>query len=314
MGQQRKIVLVTGANGFVGTALVKYLLETGEYYLRCATRTNANWSRNVAGFTIGDIDGTTNWQTAIKGVGVVVHLAARVHVMRDRSTNSLQEFRRVNVQGTLALAEQAATNGVKRFVFLSSVKVNGEEGVFSEVSDPAPLDDYGVSKNEAEIGLREIAQRTGMEVVIIRPPLVYGPGVKANFQSLQRLVTRGIPLPFADVRNKRSLVGIDNLTNFINVAMTHLFAANETFFVSDGNDLSTSQLVQAMARAEGRAARLFSVPGSLLMAAASAVGKRSMAQRLLGTLQVDISKAQRLLSWKPVFSVDEGLRRVASAS
>ncbi|MEP6781703.1 MAG: SDR family oxidoreductase [Gemmatimonadaceae bacterium] len=305
----RPNVLVTGANGFVGTALVNYLLESGKYYLRCATRTNALWPRNVAGFTIGDIDGETDWQSALNDLDVVVHLAARVHIMHDTSANPLQEFRRVNVQGTLALAEQAAKAGVLRFIFLSSVKVNGEEGVFTESDTPAPLDNYGVSKLEAEIGLREIAQRTGMDVVIIRPPLVYGPGVKANFHSLQRLVARGIPFPFASVKNKRSLVAIDNLTNFINVAIAHPSAANETFLVSDGNDLSTAQLVQAMARAEGREAKLFSVPEGLLEFAATVIGKRSVARRLLRTLQLDTSKARKLLGWQPPVTVEEGLRR-----
>lgn len=308
----RHTVLVTGANGFVGSALVKFLVATVSYSVRTATRDAVSSRSEVRAFAVGDIDGATNWSAALDDTDIVVHLAARVHVMRDTATNSMAEFRRVNVQGTLALAEQAALSGVTRFVFLSSIKVNGEEGAFSESDIPAPLDDYGISKLEAENGLRKIALRTGLQVIIIRPPLVYGPGVKANFRSLLRMVTRGVPLPLAAVHNKRSFVSVDNLVAFIGATLTHPQAANETFLISDGHDLSTPELIQGMARAANRTARMFSVPVSLLQAAATLTGRRDMLQRLVGSLTVDINKARNQLGFTPPVTVSEGLRRTAA--
>ena len=312
--RHRPTVLVTGANGFVGTALVKYLLATDQYFVRGASRVPASWPAKIDSFAVGDVSGQTNWQAALTNADMVVHLAARVHVMREASHNPLAAFRRVNVAGTLALAEQAAQRGVSRFVFLSSIKVNGEEGVFSESDAPAPTDAYGLSKLEAENGLRELAARAAMQVVVIRPPLVYGPGVKANFAGLMKLVSRGIPLPLAGVHNQRSFVSIDNLTNFIGETLTNPHAADETFFVSDGHDLSTPQLIEAMANAVRKKARLFFVPTGLIQTAASIAGKKSMAKRLLGTLQVDITKARKLLNWQPLVSVEEALRRTVAAS
>jgi nucleoside-diphosphate-sugar epimerase len=233
--------------------------------------------------------------------------------MREKAAEPLVEFRRVNALGTLNLARQAVQAGVKRFVFLSSVKVNGERGVYSEAAPPAPVDAYGVSKAEAELGLRQLATDTGMEVVIVRSPLVYGPGVKANFQTLMHAVARGVPLPLGAIHNHRSMVALDNLVDFILTCIEHPAAANETFLVSDGEDLSTTDLIRRLARAMGRPARLIPVPASVLLGGAMLLGKHEMAQRLLASLQVDISKARQLLGWVPPISVDEGLRRAAAS-
>jgi nucleoside-diphosphate-sugar epimerase len=262
---------------------------------------------------VGDIDVGTKWAQAVDGIDTVVHCAARVHVMRDLSGDPLAAFRCVNVDGTLNLARQAALAGVRRFVFISSVKVNGEGtppgGAFSESDLPGPQDAYGQSKFEAEHGLRQLAVSTGMEVVIIRPPLVYGPGVKANFAALMRAVERGLPLPLGAVHNQRSLVALDNLVDLIVTCITSPQAANETFLVSDGHDLSTTDLVRRMAQAAGVASHLLPVPVWVLQASAALLGKREAVQRLCGNLRVDIGKARRLLGWTPPLNVDEGLRR-----
>lgn len=233
--------------------------------------------------------------------------------MNDTAADPLAAFRQVNVEGTLNLARQAAAAGVKRFVFISSVKVHGEYTLpgqaFTEADAPNPQDAYGISKHEAEQGLRQLAANSGMEVVIIRPPLVYGPGVKANFASLMRAAQRGWPLPLGAVDNRRSLVALDNLVDFIVTCVNHPQAANQTFLVSDGHDLSTAELVRGMARAAGVSARLVPVPVWALQAAAVLVNKRESVQRLCSSLQVDISKARTLLGWMPPISVDEGLRR-----
>lgn len=263
---------------------------------------------------VGDLGRGANWAAALAGVEVVVHLAARVHVMHDPVPDPLSVFRQVNVDGTLELAKQASASGVKRLVFLSSVKVNGEAGFFSESDPPAPQDAYAVSKHEAELGLRAIAGETGIEMVIIRAPLVYGPGVGANFHALMRAVARGIPLPFAAIDNRRSFVGLDNLVDFIRACIQHRAAANETFLVSDGEDLSTPDLIRRLASAMGVKARLFAVPPRLLLGMAMLLGKREAARRLLGSLQVDISKARRLMSWAPPETVDEGLERLIARS
>ncbi len=245
-----------------------------------------------------------------------MHLAARVHVMNDKSPDPLAEFRRVNVEGTVALARQAAIAGVRRFVFLSSVKVNGEfteaGHLFTADDAPAPEDSYAVSKYEAEQLLRQIAAETGMEVVIIRPPLVYGPGVKANFESMMRCLARGVPLPLAAVtNNRRSLVALDNLVGLIVTCLNHPAAANQAFLVSDGKDLSTAQLLKRMGAAIGQPARLFYLPPTLLKLGASVLNRPGIYQRLCGSLQLDIAKTRQLLGWTPPVSVDEGLRRAA---
>jgi nucleoside-diphosphate-sugar epimerase len=280
-----------------------------------ATRTGCDLPKGVKNVVVASIDGSTDWHDALAGCDAVVHLAARVHVMTETTADPLNEFRRVNVQGTLNLARQAAAAGVRRFVFVSSIKVNGEAtqpgAPFTADDAPTPLDAYGVSKMEAEQGLREIARQTGMEVVIIRPPLVYGPGVKANFATMMRWLKRGVPLPLGAIHNQRSLVALDNLVDLIVTCLTHLAAANQTFMVSDGEDVSTTELLRRMGQAMGHPARLVPVPASWLKVAVGLLGKGDVAQRLCGSLQVDISKTRELLGWTPPVSLDEGLRRAA---
>ena len=305
-------LLVTGASGFVGRALVSQLISRGQTVVGTVRHDSRELPAGSARVVVGDLGTDTDWRAALAAVDVVVHLAARVHLMRDSAADPLAEFRRVNVEATKSLARQSAAAGVARFVFLSSVKVNGENGFYRESDAPAPGDAYGVSKREAELALTEIAAQTGMSVVIIRPPLVYGPGVKANFRALMGAVARGVPLPFGAVDNRRSLVALDNLVDFIIRCAEHPAAVSETFLVSDGEDLSTADLIRRLARAMGRRARLVPVPPSVLMALAALVRRKDAAQRLLGSLQVDISKARRMLAWTPPITVDEGLRRAAA--
>jgi nucleoside-diphosphate-sugar epimerase len=245
-----------------------------------------------------------------------VHCAGRAHVMNDRSPDALAEFRRVNVQGTVNLARQAAEAGVKRFIFLSSIKVNGEltevGKPFTADDEPAPEDPYGISKYEAEQALRQIASDSGMELVVIRPPLVYGPGVKANFESMMKWLAKGIPLPLGATRgNRRSLVALDNLIDLIITCLSHPNAANQIFLVSDGEDISTTLLLSRMGKVLGRPARLFYMPLALLKVGALLMRKKTIYQRLTGSLQLDITKTQKLLDWTPPVTLDEGLRRVA---
>jgi len=245
----------------------------------------------------------------------VVHLAARVHVMDDRAVDPLGEFRRVNVDGTLRLARDAARSGVKRFVFVSSVKVNGESAPagrpFSEESVPLPEDPYGISKLEAERRLLELGRQSGLEVVVIRPPLVYGPGVRANFAAMMSALLRGVPLPLASVDNQRSLVALDNLADFLACCITHPCAPGEVFFVSDGEDLSTPELLRRTASALGRRARLFGVPPGMLLSVGKMFGRHAMVERLTASLQVDTAKARRLLGWLPSVTVDDALKKTA---
>lgn len=310
-------VLVTGATGFVGGAVVGRLEAEGASTV-AAVREDARVG-SAQTIAVGDIGPLTDWSVALAGVERVVHLAARAHVMRDRAADPFAEFRRVNVEGTLNLARNAARAGVRRFVFISSVKVNGEATKsvcpFRADDVPAPEDPYGVSKWEAEQGLRDLARGTGMEVVIIRPPLAYGPGVKGNFASLIRWVERGIPLPFGAVRdNRRSLVALDNLVDLIVTCIDHPAAANEIFLAGDGEDLSTAELLERVAAVMGRPARLFRVRVGVLRTAATVLGRAEVARRLLDSLQVDISKTRNLLGWRPPVSLEEGLRRMVAGS
>jgi nucleoside-diphosphate-sugar epimerase len=307
-----KRLLITGATGFVGKAVFEQAMHQG-FSVKGAVRIHGEASGCIESFVVGEINISTDWRNALRNVDVIVHLAARVHVMQDTSTYPLTAFRKVNVDGTLNLARQAAAAGVKRFVFISSVKVNGESTqpgqAFIEVDTPNPQDAYGQSKHEAEEGLLQFSEETGMEVAIIRPPLVYGPGVKANFAALMRAVQKGLPLPLGAVYNQRSLIALDNLVDFIVTCISHPDAANQTFLVSDGQDLSTTELLQGMAKAAGVPSRLLPIPVWVLQAAASVLGKGEVIQRLCGNLQVDISKARDLLGWVPPISVEEGLRR-----
>lgn len=306
---------MTGATGFVGKALCPSLVRS--YPVRVAIR-NESVKRLPDGVDVVQrlLLPDQDWSDTLVGVRVVVHCAARVHVMKEEAADPLAEFRRVNVDGTLRLASQAAGAGVKRFVFVSSIKVNGEQ---TRVDEPFtadqlanPGDPYGVSKMEAEKGLRKLAQETGMEVVIIRPPLVYGPGVKANFLAMMRWLWGGVPLPLGAVtENRRSLVGLDNLVDLIVTCIDHPAAANQTFLVSDGEDLSTAALLQRMGRALGRQARLIPVPVAFLKLGAALGGRSGVAKRLCGSLEVDITKTREQLGWSPPVSVDEGLRRTA---
>jgi len=308
-------VLVTGANGFVGSALCARLPKDGTS-VRAALRSLNSQPDGTEAVAIGSISSETDWTSVLRNADQVVHLAARVHVMNDKSPDPLAEFRRVNVEGTANFARQAAAAGVKRFVFLSSIKVNGE---FTEAGQPftaddvpSPEDPYGVSKQEAEQLLRQITDETGMEVVIIRPPLVYGPGVKANFESLMRWLARGLPLPLAAVtQNRRSLVALDNLVDLIVTGLNHPAAANQTFLAGDGEDLSTAELLKRMGAAMGRPARLFKMSPALLKLGATLLNKPGIYQRLCSSLQLDITKTRQVLGWTPPMSVDEGLRRAA---
>ena len=307
-------ILVTGANGFVGRALCAELNRRSNSF-RGAVRAENNRVNGTDSVAIGDIGPATDWSAALSGVQTVLHLAARVHVMRDRALDPHAEFRSVNTAGTLNLARQAARAGVKRLVFISSIKVNGEYSSpgrpFRESDVPMPQDAYAVSKHEAELGLGQIADSTGLEVAVIRPPLIYGPGVQANFQSLMYAVKRGWPLPFRAVANSRSLVGIDNFVDFILLCTSHPRAANQTFLVSDGCDLSTSDLILRLADALNVRAHLLRVPVWALEAAGAMLGKRAVVARLCGSLQADTSHAKQLLNWVAPVSVDTGLRRAA---
>ena len=309
-------ILVTGANGFVGNKLCQELIDKG-HTVHAITRQpyKGTSSTEYRNFTINEIGSDTQWSEALANVECIVHLAARVHVMEDSSTNPLAEYRETNTNGTMALARQALAAGVKRFVYISSIKVNGESTAlnkpFTDKDDCNPDDPYGLSKYEAENQLFELAGSSRMEVVIIRPPLVYGPGVKANFLSMIRWVNKGVPLPLGAIYNKRSLVALDNLVSLIVVCTEHKAAANEVFLVSDGQDLSLTQLLQAMAKALGKPSRLLPVPAFAIRLAAAFLGKRDISRRLLDSLQVDISKTKNLLNWQPPVSVEAALKVTA---
>lgn len=311
-----KKVLLTGCTGFVGSSLLTRLCRDGRDVVACSRAEMLKAPSDARYMQVAGLDSSTDWAPALDGVEVVIHSAARVHVMNDTSSDPLSEFRKVNVEGTLNLARQAAAAGVRRFIFISSIKVNGEGTASNQPykadDDSAPLDPYGVSKMEAEQGLRELAAETGMEVVIIRPVLVYGPGVKANFLSMMRWLHKGVPLPFGAIHNRRSLVALDNLVDLIVTCLDHPGAANQTFLVSDGEDLSTSELLRRMGVALGKSTRLLPVPSRLLDAGAAMLGKKALSQRLCGSLQVDIGKTRELLNWTPPVSVDEALRKTAN--
>ena len=307
-------VLVTGASGFVGSALCAHLVTEGHVVIGTVRNVPGKPLPGVEYQIISDVSIGANWREVLTDINVVVHCAARVHVMKEASVDPLAAFREVNVKGTACLAEQAVDRGAKRFIYISSIKVNGETTgghPFKADDTPAPEDPYGISKWEAEQVLREIAEKTGLEVVIIRPPLVYGPGVRANFLRLMQGIMSGVPLPLGAIDNRRSLVALDNLVDLIEDCLNNPQAINQTFLVSDGDDLSTKALFQRTAVALGRPVRLIPVPVSLLWAMARLFGKSDFAQRLCGSLQVDISKTRDRLSWSPPISVDEALHKTA---
>lgn len=308
-------ILVTGANGFVGRALCAELSRQKHLVVPVVRKKDTELMVSIQTTTICSIDNSTDWSAALRNVDVIVHLAARVHIMSDHVADPLTEFRKVNVEGTLNLAMQASKAGVKRFIFMSSVKVNGEhtefDVPFTEESAVNPQDAYGISKLEAEQRLMLIARETGMEVVIIRPPLVYGADVKANFASMMRMVKRSIPLPLGAIYNKRSFVYIDNLVSLIVKCIDHPAAANQVFLVSDGHDLSTTQLLRSCAVALGVKSKLIPIPQKLIEIFAALIGKKNVAQRLCSSLQVDITKVQTLLDWIPPITLEEGLKATA---
>jgi len=305
-------VLVTGANGFVASALIPVLTTKG-YTVRGVTRLSCNGVPDNK--DVGEIGLHTDWSSALVGVDSVVHLAARVHVMNEQSSDSLAAFRRVNLDGTKRLVEQAAAAGVKRFVFVSTIKVNGEETEevpFRAEDKPAPQEPYAVSKLEAECALQHVCEGTAMEWVVIRPPLVYGPGVKGNFFRLLKLVTKGIPLPFQSGTNVRSLVSVYNLCDLIERCLESHAAANKVFLVSDDEDVNIQELLLKMALAMDVPSRLFCLPPQVLRIMASLFGKKNEINRLLGSLEVDITDTRESLDWEPPFSLDQGLRRTVS--
>jgi nucleoside-diphosphate-sugar epimerase len=302
-------VLVTGASGFVGRAVCARLSEVGDVELTATARSSDHAGVTGGGIVARELGSDTSWRDLLDSVDVIVHAAARVHVMRGPDDHAA--YRRVNVDGTLNLARQAADCGVQRFVFLSSVKVNGDNTqpgqAFGADDQPAPVDAYGLSKHEAEMGLLRLVKGHDMEVVTIRPPLVYGPGVKANFLALMRWVYKRYPLPFATVDNARSLLALDNLVDLIGICCRHPGAANETFMAADGEDISTAELVSRIGIALNRPARLVAVPPKVLLTLATIAGKRSETNKLLGNLQVDTRKTRELLDWKPATTMDQAL-------
>jgi nucleoside-diphosphate-sugar epimerase len=310
-------VLVTGASGFIGRALLNHSKHRpGLTLVGASRRPVSDFLPGVDHVRIEDVSGRTDWNSVLAGVDAVVHTAARVHVMRDRAENPLADYRRVNVEGTLALARQAVEAGVKRMIFLSSVKVNGEstqpDRPFTADDSPGPRDPYGISKMEAERGLMDLATRSDLEVVIIRPVLAHGPGVGANFLSLMRLIRTGLPLPFGGVRNRRSILALENLLDLVFTTLVHEAAANQIFLASDGEDLSTPALIRGIAQAMGCRARLIPVPGSVLRSGGKLLGRSSIVDRLCGWLQVDIEKTRRVLGWAPPLRVSQGLQRTVA--
>ena len=306
-------VLVTGANGFVGRALCRELLRR-DRRVRAAIRRDDDPPAGCELRLVGETGPDTDWGEALDGVDAVAHLAARVHVMRESAKDSIAAFRRTNVAGTLRLAEAAALAGVRRFVFLSSVKALGDaspDGPLTEASAAKPQDPYGVSKLETEVGLARLAKEMGLEIVILRPPLVYGPGVKGNFRSLIRLVDRGLPLPLGSVANRRSLLYLGNLVDAIDRCLSHPAAAGRIYLLRDGEDLSTPELVRRLAAALGRRATLVPIPGTVLKQAANCLGRKVEAARLLGSLTVDDRRIRNELDWQPPFTVDQGLAETA---
>lgn len=306
-------ILVTGANGFIGRVLCPELRRRG-HEVRRAVR-QATPEAQAGTFGVGHIDGHTDWTPALPGVDTVIHLAARVHVMREQAQDPLAAFRRVNVAGTEHLARAAAAAGVKRLVYVSSIKVNGEQTgpgeKFTEEDAPAPRDPYGVSKLEAEHALRRVAGETGLEVVIVRPPLVYGPGVKGNFRQMLKVLGSGLPLPLAAIHNRRSLVYVENLADALIACATHPAAAGQTYLVSDGEDLSTPALLRTLGQALGKRAWLLPLPVRLLQKLATVAGKAAQADRLTGSLCVDSGKIRSQLDWMPPRTLQQGLQTTA---
>jgi len=304
-------ILITGSSGFVGRALLRRLKAAG-YSLVAAVRSkDAQMPVDLQTVIIDNISLTTDWSPALIDVGTVVHCAARVHVMHEKAADALTAFKEVNLHGTLNLARQAAAANVKRFVYVSSIKVNGEytdEKPFTESDNANPQDPYGISKWQAEEGLHAIGRETGMEIVIIRPPLVYGPGVKANFFNLLNIVSKSLPLPLGSIKNSRSMIYVENLVDALIVASTHPKAAGQTYLVSDGLDVSTPRLISMIATAMKKPNRVFAFPVSLMRLAAKCIGKSHVIDRLTQSLQVDSSKIRSELGWNPPYTMEQGIQ------
>jgi nucleoside-diphosphate-sugar epimerase len=310
-----KKVLVTGSGGFIGRALCTRILTEG-WQVRGTFRSESDVSRlpeGVEAFSIGSIDSDTKWDDALTGIDTVVHLAARVHVMDDVSSDPLAEYRKVNVEGTKCLAVSSANAGVKRFIFISSIKVNGEgrAAAYNEDDEAAPQDPYSLSKWEAEQELHKITDKTDLETVILRSPLIYGPGVKANFLRLVKLINFGIPLPFRFIKNLRSLIYIGNLIDAMITCMTNPNAAGKTYLVSDGEDVSTPELVRRIGAASRRRSLMLPVPIWMMQMTGRITGKSDEVERLVGALTVDISKIRKELGWKPPYTMEYGLKETA---
>jgi nucleoside-diphosphate-sugar epimerase len=308
-------VLVTGASGFVGLALIGRLID-GCFESKAISRKPLQLADSkLQNIIIPDLNSTVDLSSYLDGIGVVVHLAGRVHMMNDAGDDNLTKYRSANVDSTINLARQAAALGVRRFIYISSIKVNGEftfgEDKFFADDHPNPEDPYGISKLEAEVALKKLAKETGLEVVIIRPPLVYGPKVRANFASMMNWLYKGIPLPFGMVKNRRSLVSLDNLVDLIITCIDHRNAANQTFLVSDDHDVSTTTLLKSMSTALGKKSILAPIPAFILRAFFFSFGRKKLSQRLLSSLQVDITKTKELLNWKPPLSFEESIRLTA---
>jgi nucleoside-diphosphate-sugar epimerase len=308
-------VLITGATGFVGSVLIKRLLQGNGRLTATVLKGEdiGHLPTVIKWVPVQPLSESSDYSTALQHVDIVIHLAARVHIMHDRAIDPLQEFRRANLQGTERLARQAAQAGVKRFVFISTVKVHGEETTtpYREDSPLTPLDPYGISKAEAETMLRHIAEETGLEVVIVRPPLAYGPGVKANFLQLMKVVSYGVPLPFDSIRNRRSLIFVENLVDALTCCAIHPKAAGQAYLVSDGEDVSTAELIRRIAHALGKPARLFPFSLDVMRLAGKVLGKSSALDRVLSSLMVDTSKIRSELGWRAPFTMDQGLKKTA---
>ena len=311
-------ILVTGSTGFIGRAVVSSLQVNNKIIASVRSRTDS-LPKGVRQVECADLSTAFDWSPVLSEVDVLIHCAARVHIMNDSAADSLVEFRKINTMATMALARQAVDFGVKRFVFISSIKVNGEDTnngtKFLPDDEHVPTDPYALSKYEAEQGLLAIARNTALEVVIIRPPLVYGPGVRGNFSSLIKWINKGVPLPLGSLHNQRSLVGLDNLVSFIVRCVEHPKAVNKVFLISDGEDVSTTELLRKVAKAFGKQSLLVPVPIPiwLMTLAAKQIGRKDKANKLFGSLQVDNSKTCDLLGWKPVVTMNEQLKKIADS-
>lgn len=306
-------IAITGATGFLGRALIEDLQNSHDNITAIVRNLKPNFNSNVNIVVSGNIDGNTDWADKLEGMDIIIHTAARVHVLNETTDDPLTEFRAVNTKGTMELAKAASLSGVKRFIFISSIKVHGEINdnlePFVENQHLEPIDPYGVSKLEAENQLVEFGNKSGMEIVIIRPPLIYGPGVKANFKSMIHWVNKRVPLPFAKVETKRSLVSLDNIIDFIKCCISHPKAVGEQFLISDQNDLTLPQLLTILGEESNNKARLIPIPVFILNFLSQSIGRKDLAVKLLGNLQVNSSKASELLGWSPVLSVREGLKK-----